>query len=81
VLGELEIVAAHGFDRAADHGPVDQPDPDRFASPGELAEGERELVAADGRARCRPQWARFRRKGDRDGRAVADQVLGTIGAS
>jgi hypothetical protein len=36
VLGDLEIVAANGFDRASDRGPVDQVHPDRFTSPGML---------------------------------------------
>jgi hypothetical protein len=33
VLGDLEIVVADGFDRTSHGGPVDQVDPDRFASP------------------------------------------------
>jgi hypothetical protein len=51
VLGDFEIVAAHGLDPTADRGPVDQLYPDRFASPGQLPEGEGELVAADRRFR------------------------------
>jgi hypothetical protein len=48
VLGDLEVVAADGLDGAVDPFAVDQLDPDRLATARELAEGERQPVAAGG---------------------------------
>jgi hypothetical protein len=46
VFGDLQVVAADGFDGAVDPAAVDQLDPDRLAAACELAEGERQQVAA-----------------------------------
>jgi hypothetical protein len=47
VLGDLQVVAANGLDGAADAGGVGQLDAHRLPTPGQLAQRERELVAAD----------------------------------
>jgi len=44
VLGDLEVVVADRLDRAVDTGAVHEGDPDRLPPPGELAEGEHELI-------------------------------------
>jgi len=53
VLGDLQVVAADGFEGAVDPAAVDQLDPDRLAAARELGEGERQQVAAGGRGGCR----------------------------
>src|SRR6266511_1436524 len=78
VLGDLQVVAADGFDGAVDPAAVDQLDPDRLAAACELAEGERQPVAAGGSRGCRLEGGRLGREGDRGRRPVGDQVLGPV---
>jgi hypothetical protein len=52
VLGQFEVVAADRFDAAGDGVAVRELDPDRLASPGELAEGECEVVTV-----CAGAWS------------------------
>jgi hypothetical protein len=78
VLGDLQVVAADGLDGAVDPGAVDQLDPDRLAAAGELAEGQRQPVAAGGSPGCGLEGGRLGREGDRGRRPVADQVLGAV---
>jgi len=78
VFGDLQVVAADGFDGAVDPAAVDQLDPDRLAAAGELAEGEREPVAAGGSRWCGLEGGGLGGEGDRGRRAVADQVLGAV---
>jgi hypothetical protein len=53
VLGDLEVVGADGLDGAVDPAAVQQLEADRLAAAGELAQGERQPVAADGGRRRR----------------------------
>jgi len=78
VLRDLEIVAADDFDGAVDPAAVEQLDPDRLAAACELAEGERQPVAAGGCRGCRLEGGRLGWEGDRGCRPVADEVLGAV---
>src|SRR5918993_233986 len=54
VLGDLEVVAANGFDGAVAAGPVGEQHPDGLPPPGELPKRQPELVAARRRSGGRP---------------------------
>ena len=78
MLGDLQVVAADRFDGAVAAAPAGKLDPDRLPAPGQLAEGEGELVAACGRVGCGPERGWFGGQGDRHRGTVADQVLGPV---
>ena len=78
MLGDLQVVAADGLDGAVDPAAVDQLDPDRLAAAGQLAEGQRQPVAAGGGRGCGLEGGRLGGQGDRGRRAIADQVLAPV---
>jgi hypothetical protein len=77
VLGQFEVVAADRFDGAFGGAAVGQLDPDRPAPPGQLVQGEGEVVAVSAAAGGRLQrgLAGRQRQG---GGLEADQVLPAV---